>query len=227
MVAMMPRPDNERRMAMDEQFWHGKWQRGETAFHEAEGNPLLRRYLPALGLATGARLLLPLCGRTGDIGWLLEQGYAVTGAELSRLAIEQLFTHLGLTPDITSVGPLERFEAGALTVFVGNFFDLDHHALGEVAAVYDRAALVALPEAMRERYAAHLVHLTRAAPQLLIAFEYDQSLLVGPPFAVLEAEVRRHYGAAYHLTQAGRHELKDGLKGLKPVHETVWLMQRR
>ncbi|GAB4068197.1 thiopurine S-methyltransferase [Ancylobacter sonchi] len=212
---------------MDEEFWQGKWRRGEIAFHEADGNPLLRRYLPALHLPADSRLLLPLCGKTRDISWLLGQGYTIIGAELSRLAIEQLFAELGMVPHVTPAGPLERFEAGRLTVFVGNFFDLDRHVLGEVDAVYDRAALVALPEAMRARYAGHLVHLARAAPQLLIAFEYDQSQLVGPPFAVPEAEVRRHYGGAYHVTEAGRHELKDGLKGLKPAHEIVWLMRPR
>ncbi|MBS7545595.1 thiopurine S-methyltransferase [Ancylobacter oerskovii] len=212
---------------MDEEFWHGKWRRGEIAFHEADGNPLLRRYFPRLDLPAGARLFLPLCGKTRDIAWLLAQGHAVAGAELSRLAIEQLFAELGLVPHITPVGPLERFEAGRLTVFVGNLFDLDRHALGEVGAIYDRAALVALPEPMRPRYAAHLVHLTHAAPQLLIAFDYEPSLVVGPPFAVPEPEIRRHYGAAYHVTLAGRHELKEGLKGRKPVEETVWLLRPR
>ncbi len=34
---------------------------------------------------------MPLCGKTRDIWWLLESGYRVVGAELSRVAVEQLF----------------------------------------------------------------------------------------------------------------------------------------
>lgn len=212
---------------MEREFWHGKWERGEIAFHEGAPNAQLRHYLPALKLRKGARVFLPLCGKTRDIHFLLEQGFEIVGAELSRLAIEQLFAELGLTPAITAEGPLERFAAGRLTVFVGDIFDLDSRRLGEVDAVYDRAALVALPEPMRERYARHLVHMTSAAPQLLVTFDYAPGLTAGPPFAVTDSEVRRHYGAAYHVHELGRHELKDGLRGQKPVFEAVNLLERR
>jgi len=212
---------------MDEQFWHRKWRNNEIAFHRADANPLLLRHFPALGLGSDARLLLPLCGKTRDIGWLLAQGHEVVGVELSELAVEQLFSELGVTPVITDEGTLRRFETDRLIVFAGNVFDLDRHRLGEVDAVYDRAALVALPEPMRERYAGHLVHLTHAAPQLIVTFEYDQALVMGPPFAVPEAELRRHYGAAYRVACLGRHEVKEGLRGVTPVAEAVWRLERR
>ncbi|MCK0209658.1 thiopurine S-methyltransferase [Starkeya koreensis] len=212
---------------MDEQFWHRKWRDNEIGFHREDANPLLLHHLPALGLATDARLLLPLCGKTRDIGWLLAQGHEVVGSELSELAVEQLFEELGVKPEIADDGPLRRFDAERLTVFAGNFFDLDRHRLGTVDAVYDRAAIVALPEAMRERYAGHLIHLTHTAPQLVVTFEYDPSRLVGPPFAVPEAELRRHYGTAYRVACLGRHELKEGLRGVTPVTEAVWRLERR
>ncbi|WP_051661053.1 thiopurine S-methyltransferase [Bosea sp. 117] len=213
---------------MDAEFWHGKWRRGEIAFHQPEPNPLLTRNLPALGLPAGARLFLPLCGKSLDIGWLLAQGYRVAGAELSRMAIEQLFAELSVEPQITQDGPLLRFEAGNLVIFVGDIFDLDGARLGVVDAVYDRAALVALPQDMRTRYAAHLLALTRGAPQLLVTFEYDQAHQEGPPFAVGEADVRRHYGATHELARLEWQELAGGLKGLCPAAEVVWrLIPRR
>lgn len=213
---------------MDAEFWHGKWRRGEIAFHQPEPNPLLTRNLPALGPPAGARLFLPLCGKSLDIGWLLAQGRSVAGAELSRTAIEQLFEELGVEPRITQDGPLLRFEAGNLVIFVGDIFDLDEARLGAVDAVYDRAALVALPQDMRARYAAHILALTRGAPQLLVTFEYDQSRVEGPPFSVNEAEIRRHYEATHHIARLERQELAGGLKGLCPAAEVVWrLMPRR
>ena len=55
-----------------------------------------------------------------------------------------------------------------------------------VDAVYDRAALVALPPAMRDRYAPHLVAITGGALRRLLAcFEYGESLLVeAPPHSI-------------------------------------------
>ncbi|WP_428030871.1 thiopurine S-methyltransferase [Ancylobacter sp.] len=212
---------------MDPDFWLRKWQANETAFHEGEANRLLVQHFSALGLAKGARVFVPLCGKSRDIHWLLARGYEVVGAELSRLAIEQLFAELGVAPAVTEAGPLERFAAEGLVVYVGDIFDLNRETLGPVAAIYDRAALVALPEAMRARYAAHLVHMTHGAPQLLIAFDYDQTLLVGPPFAVPGHEVRKLYGAAYHPSLLEKHPLMGGIRGVGPVVEDAWKLERR
>ncbi|MFK8250463.1 thiopurine S-methyltransferase [Ancylobacter terrae] len=212
---------------MDQDFWHEKWNSNQIGFHEAKPNPLLVENLPALGLAPGARLFLPLCGKSLDIGWLLAQGHRVAGAELSRLAIEQLFAELGVEPQITAAGPLERFEAGPLTVFVGDIFDLDRATLGPVDAVYDRAALVALPDGLRARYADHLVALTGAAPQLLVTFEYDQAVMPGPPFSVDADEVRRRYERAYDLALVTAQEVPGGLKGVCPAREAVWRLTPR
>lgn len=212
---------------MEQEFWHRRWQNGEIGFHEADTNPLLLRHFSELGLARGARVFVPLCGKSRDMHWLLGQGCKVTGAELSRLAVEQLFAELGLTPVISEEAALERFEAGGLTVFVGDFFDLDREKLGAVDGVYDRAALIALPTPMRERYAGHLAALTRHAPQLLVTLDYDASDVVGPPFSVPEHEVRRLYGATFHVTSLESHALKDGLKGVHPARESAWLLKAR
>ena len=146
-------------------------------------------------------------------------------AELSRLAVEQLFEELGVEPETSPSGPLLRFAAGAVEVFVGDVFDLTAEMLGAVDAVYDRAALVALPAGLRERYAAHVAAITRSAPQFLICMEYDQSARQGPPFSIDGAEVRRVHGARYQVTELARTELEGGLKAAGPVQETVWLLR--
>ncbi len=57
-------------------------------------------------------------------------------------------------------------------------------------AAYDRAALVALPPSMRERYAQHFATLMPAGSRtLLVAFEYEQTIKDGPPFSVEPDEV--------------------------------------
>jgi len=85
--------------------------------------------------------------------------------------------------------------------------------LGQIDAVYDRAALVALPKDMRDRYTQHLVAITGNAPQLLIAFAYDQSLMDGPPFSVSSEEIDAHYAAHFDIEDLET-VLSRNLKGI-------------
>lgn len=213
--------------ALDRKFWQEKWQRNEIGFHLPKPHPLLRRFLPELHLAKDARLFLPLCGKTLDIAWLLSQGLNVAGIELCDLAVKQLFDELGVQPVSTSWRGGTCYSTSGLRVYQGDFFELSAEELGAVDAVYDRAALVALPETMRARYTQQLAEMTELAPQLLITFEYDQARMSGPPFAVPAAEVVRLYGARYAVQELSRKELIDREtkfreRGLASFVEVAW-----
>jgi len=210
---------------METNFWLERWQENEINFHKSEANPMLVNYFSKLGLDEGSRLFLPLCGKTLDIAWLLSKGYRVAGAELSELAIEQLFAELGVEPNIAKVGDLTHYSAHNIDIFVGNIFELSREALGPVDAIYDRAALVALPEEMRKRYTSHLTELTKNVPQLLICFEYDQSVIDGPPFSVSAERVNQYYGKTYDIRPVATADVAGGLKGMCPAKEHVWLLQ--
>ncbi|MCW4590027.1 thiopurine S-methyltransferase [Gluconacetobacter entanii] len=212
---------------VNDAFWHAKWQRNEIGFHEPRPNAFLLRHFAQMHFPAGARIFVPLCGKSLDIHWLLAQGFQVGGIELSPIAVERLFAELGLSPRITTLGALQRFDAGNLCIFVGNFFDLTRQDLGHVDGVYDRAALIALPAAVRQRYARHLVSITNAAPELLICLDYDQPCRPGPPFSVGEAEVRQHYEEQFTLTCLERRDVPGGLKGACPATETVWKLVPR
>lgn len=211
---------------MDAQFWHDRWASNEIGFHKNEANPFLVKYMSELPLATNSRVFLPLCGKTLDIGWLLSRGYQVAGAELSAVAIDQLFAELGVTPTITKVGALDHYHAPQLDIFVGDIFTVTPELLGQVDAVYDRAALVALPQQMRARYSTHLASLTAQAPQLLISFEYDQQAMEGPPFSVTTEEIHRHYGQRYDITVLASLDVPGGLKGRCPATERVYVLRK-
>lgn len=210
---------------MDGSFWHSKWERNDIGFHESQANPLLTKHFKALSLVRGSRVFLPLCGKTLDIHWMLAAGYRVAGAELSSIAIDQLFVDLGMTPTIEKVGELHRYSARDIDIFVGDIFQLTGDVLGAVDAVYDRAALVALPADVRNRYCGHLIEMTGTAPQLLICYQYDQSLQEGPPFSISDAEVYQKYGNAYYMTPLERVAVSGGIKGKFPASETVWLLK--
>lgn len=209
---------------MDANFWHQKWEKNEIAFHQSEANPLLVKYFSELNLAKGSRVFIPLCGKTRDIAWLLTQGYRVAGAELSKIAIEQLFNELGTKPEITRVGELEHYSAPSIDIFVGDIFELSGSLLGPVDAIYDRAALVALPVAMRDLYTKHLMQITDDASQLLISYTYDQHAIEGPPFSISNEEVNRHYADSYQLKLIASVDVAGGMKGKCPAVENVWLL---
>ncbi len=212
---------------MDPTFWHQRWEKNEIAFHESNANPLLVKHFSALSLAKGRRVFVPLCGKSLDISWLLSSGYRVVGAELSQIAIEQLFMELGVQPETSPVGQMEQWSTHNLDIYVGDLFSLSRNILGPVDAIYDRAALVALPETMRNRYAAHMMEITGKAPQLIICYDYDQSVIEGPPFSVSNDEVKRHYGANYQLTLIASTDVAGGLKGKCPAKENVWLLNKK
>lgn len=178
---------------MDTNFWHRRWQNNQIAFHQQHIHPLLIKHFHQLCLADHARVFVPLCGKTQDISWLLHQGYHVCAIELSEIAITQLFNDLSLDYQKTKIGDFQHYQADQIDVFVGDFFNFDIQYIGKIDAVYDRAALVALPDSMRKDYVQHLFYLTHAAPQLVINYDYPQELYTGPPFSITDSELSQLY----------------------------------
>jgi thiopurine S-methyltransferase len=212
---------------MEHGFWQQRWEKREIGFHEGVPNALLVKHFADLALPAGATVFLPLCGKTRDIHWLLSRGFRVVGAELSEIAVEQLFSELQVEPVKSAAGPLTRYSADSIAILQGDIFGVTADALGRVDLIYDRAALVALPQDMRTRYAAHIADVTRTAPQFLITFVYDQSKMDGPPFSVGSAEVRRLYESVYDLVLLERTDVAGGLKGKYAATEEVWHLRRK
>lgn len=210
---------------MKAKFWHERWQNNQIGFHQRDANPMLDGKFHLLALRADDRVFVPLCGKTRDIAWLLSHGFRVVGAELSELAIKQLFADLDITPQISPSGPMQHYHAAQIDIFVGDIFDLSREMIGPVDAVYDRAALVALPPDMRGQYARHVSEITQNAPQFLLTFEYSQDLVDGPPFSVDAAELLRVYGPHYGLNLVASLPIEGGLKGRYPASEHVWLLR--
>ena len=185
---------------MTPDFWHERWQRGETGWHLDEINLHLQAHWPRLGVGHRGRVLVPLCGKSMDLLWLASQGHRVLGVELSPIAVEALFRDQGLTPEVTEESPFRRYRMDEIEVLCGDFFDLSPAHLGGVEAVYDRASLIAFPPETRGRYARHLMEvLAPAARVLLVTLDYDQEQMAGPPFAVISAEVIDLFGERFEI----------------------------
>ncbi|MDI2140486.1 MULTISPECIES: thiopurine S-methyltransferase [unclassified Pseudomonas] len=185
---------------MQPEFWHKKWESNQIGFHQPEVNPYLQRHWPDLSIPAQGRVLVPLCGKSLDLLWLAGCGNRVLGVELSQRAVEDFFREQQLQPQLSEEGGFKVYRAGAIELWCGDFFALSASDVADCTALYDRAALIALPPPMRERYATHLQNILPAGVRgLLITLDYDQARMPGPPFAVEDAEVQRLFGGDWQV----------------------------
>lgn len=215
---------------MEKDYWLERWKREETGFHQNEVNPYLRQYWQALHLATGSEIFVPLCGKSHDMLWLSEQGYAVLGVETSAVAVRAFFEENGYIPNQTNSENFDRYDASGVRILCGDFFDLSKHDLAKTSAVYDRASLIALPPEMRGRYADHLLSILPPAAQiLLITLDYPQQEMAGPPFAVSANEVEALYHERFTIRLLSQldvlaQEPRFQERGLSQLQESVFLL---
>ena len=183
---------------MEEGFWQARWQRNQIGFHRQEVNPSLEQYWPALQVEKGSCVFVPLCGKSLDLCWLAEQGYSVLGVELIEKAVVDFFAEQQLTPIVTQQGAFQCYSAGSITILCGDFFALSTEDLAHVDVFYDRAALIALPDELRRRYAVHFsTHLPQHCQGLLMTLDYPQAEMNGPPFAVAPEQVEQLLGDTF------------------------------
>ena len=217
---------------MQADFWQARWTSNEIGFHLNQVNPWLVKFWPNLDLPASSKVLVPLCGKSLDLCWLRERGHQVLGVELSRKAVEAFFSEQELAHTIEEQGGFSRYRATDLELWCGDFFALRASDVADCLAVYDRAALIALPGEMRERYAAHLDSILPAACSgLLLTLEYPQQQMDGPPFAVLEDEVRERFGACWQIELLQRADVlqenaRFAERGVLSLHEVVYRLQK-
>lgn len=187
---------------MEAAFWHQRWEENRIGFHQADFNRWLQSWWSAQ--QPDELVLVPLCGKSRDMLWLKGQGHSVDGFELSELAIGQFFSENGLVETVSEVGPYQCHQHDNLRIYQGDFFASPE--LGRrYRLVYDRAALIALPTAMRRQYAALMSRLVEAGGQiLLVTLEYQPEQQVQPPFSVGELEVRSLFEREFRVEVLGR-----------------------
>jgi thiopurine S-methyltransferase len=187
----------------DNLLWLQCWRDQQTDFNQKSVNPLLIRFWPGLGLVRGSRVFVPLCGKSLDMIWLAQQGHEVIGVELSPIAVRAFFRENHLKPTRRRVGQFTLWRQGRLSILCGDFFSLTLAELGQIDTVYDRAALTALPEAIRMLYIAHLQAIVSQVAQVFLLTTEDaqadetlgEALGVGEEITALYAE-----GFAIELT---------------------------
>jgi thiopurine S-methyltransferase len=215
---------------MEKDFWLERWEREEIGFHEGEVNTYLLQFWKEMKLEPAAMVFVPLCGKSLDLKWLREQGHPVLGVELSNVAVQAFFAENGYIPVHSMQGKFQHCEANGICILCGDFFDLSRKDLEAVSGVYDRASMIALPPDMRKRYVEHLVSILPAGVKiLLIAIDYSQEEMAGPPFALSSDEVQKLYGKYASIKQLAQHDVLEKnsrfkSRGLTRMQESVYLL---
>jgi thiopurine S-methyltransferase len=216
---------------MDRNFWLDRWKAQDIGFHQPEFEPALDKFWWRLGLAPGARVFVPLCGKSLDMLWLAQHGHHVVGAELSDLAVDDFFAERGLVASVRNHEGFTIKSSGPYEIWCGDYFDLPQSAVADVGGVYDRAALIALPSDMQRSYVEKLKSLLPAkAPILLITVDYDQREMSGPPFATPKRIVDGLFADRYDCEQLMAKDVLEGhphfkQRGLTALEGAVYLLQ--
>ena len=217
---------------MNPDFWHQRWQDNQIGFHQAAPTPLLLKHWPSLDVPAGAKVFVPLAGKSLDMPWFAAQGHRVLGVELSELAVAQFFAENGLRPEIRDTHYGRHYEAGGIELILGDAFGLDADLLRDCDAVFDRAALIALPPELRRRYANELyAKLPAGCRGLLITLEYPQAERDGPPFSVPGDEVRALYGRDWDIDLLERRPIPPEhpgfVSGVSKLDTAAYALRRR
>lgn len=217
---------------MEPEFWRQRWYENKIGFHLDEVNPYLVTYWQKLGIKPGAKVLVPLSGKTLDMRWLVDQGFRVEAVEISEIAIEQFFSEQNMAAEKQTLDGWLVYQAEGIRIWCGDFFKLGSKQTGQVDAIYDRAALIALPELMRPTYVRKLLEITGVVPQLLITLEYDQDQMTGPPFSVTNDEVVELYQDTYGKLDAPLERVnvlaaneRFAERGVTALFESVYRLQ--
>jgi len=215
---------------MEHEFWLKRWEENWTPFHNSQPHEVLQKHFQKLGLKKGDTVFVPFCGKSQDLIWLRDHQYQVIGVELSPLAVQQFISENQLSEHHEKQSSFVLHSLERIKIFQGSFFDLEPDDLKDVKAVYDRGSLVALPREMRKVYIQQMKRiLPRPVPYLLVALEYPQEEMEGPPFSVPEKEVQdyfKDYGLVSCLQRKDYLEDSDHLRerGLSSIFRRQYLI---
>jgi thiopurine S-methyltransferase len=214
------------------EFWYERWRTGQIGFHQPAVDRHLRRHWPELGLVENSRVFVPLCGKSLDLLWLRERGHSVAGVELSAVALESFCMEQGVLAKRRTLEHFDVYEAAQIQLYRGDFFKLAPELLGTFSAIYDRASLISWTPELRSVYVAKVAALSKPGTlTLLIAMEYPQAQMPGPPFSVSAEDIDLLYSESHAIQPLSRQDILANeprlrSRGLTQLHEVCYRLTR-
>ena len=210
-------------------FWEERWHLGQTGWHNQVVNNNLHNHADALFQTEMPTIFVPLCGKTLDMSWLAEQGAQIIGVDLVEQAIHEFFAEKNEIPECSTVHRIPRFQNDNITLFQANIFNINTNVIGHVDAIFDRAALVALPLEKRQEYAEHCLSLLKSGGTiLLITYDSPVADTQGPPFPVRKGTVESLYASASkcellaEVTMTPENDERLAKRGLDWSRSDIW-----
>jgi len=209
------------------EYWHNRWDKHLTGWHRDVFNDLLEKHWPSINPPKDGEVLVPLCGKSLDMIWLAKQGYKVVGLELVQQAIETFFLENKLESSTIKVDKHTKYSSPPFTIYQGNIFDLQSGMI-QADAWYDRAAMVALPNSVRQQYVKQIYNQTKpGAVGLLITFSYPEEEKEGPPFSLPDQAVIDYFSNGFEVECLEKIDLEDEKdRGLSNVRSSVFKIIR-
>ena len=219
---------------MNPEFWQTRWQEKRIGFNQSQVNPLLVKYFSKLNLSADSRIFVPLCGKSIDMVWLAHQGFDVVGVELVESAAQEFFIEQDIPYTIKEHSHHSNIKCyqgqvleQTIQLWVADIFALNSDDIGHVDAVYDRAALIAMPTDLRPQYTQQVINLSQNSPQLLLILNYDQNERAGPPFSISQEQVQQYYGNYYQMNKLEEEPSTLNAAPEMAVTEPVWLLSQK
>jgi thiopurine S-methyltransferase len=216
--------------------WKERWETGNTRWHKSDVYPVLEKYLDEKILdafpAGGARIFVPLCGKTVDMHYMATKRKVaeVVGVDGVRKAMEE-FSRLHPDLNVQTVGasphgPFEQWKGESITLLQGDFFDVDARVVGgSFDAVWDRGAMVAIDPSLRGRYVQTLGKVLVKPGGRILLSALSHSKRMGPPFSLEESEVRRLYEGQPWVESVELLESHSAI-AQEPWHKAIFLFFR-
>ncbi|KAA0451174.1 MAG: thiopurine S-methyltransferase, partial [Candidatus Thioglobus sp.] len=145
---------------------------------------------------------------------------------------DAFFQENAIAYSVQQASNFKVYNGNNIRIFCGDYFALDEGHLQAVSAVYDRAALIALPVNLRAKYAQHLYAIIPADCQiLLLTLNYPQEQSSPPPFAIDETAVNALF-ERFECQQLGcfddiKNEPKYQQFGVKFMEKATYCLRKK
>lgn len=227
-------PEISNSKAGDPEFWINYYETDLVTWQAPVTSPWLVRHLSEfLGSDTKKRVFVPLCGKSLDLKLLLDAGHHVIGAECSGIACSDFFVENNI-PDYdkekvnhpTGARVVRHYSKSLpIEIYEGDVFELNAEVLGgQVDAVLDRAALVALPPSLIEdKYLPLITSLMADHAKMLFASVSELPFPKAPPHIYEDKMIEgllRGFFSQIDLKEVHRYRVNAG-----HVSEPIYMLE--
>ena len=219
---------------MERAFWQNRWESSDTNFDSDLPHRYITRYYQRFVRNEQSSVFFPLCGKSVDMLWAMQQGNEISGIEISDIPIKRFFSEFAIEHHSYENDNMTVYEAKSCKIIEGDIFNFTPSKHIIFQSVYDRGSFVALPsETMRDAYVQWLKdHTKNGTRVLLITNDFDQdSKVVVPPFPVSDKGLEQLFSSHFSIEKLADEVLepkqKWKLRGVKNLKEKAFLLIRK